>query len=238
MNSLAARSVDEELMDDLKCQGEVVDQTLRELDTINRWLGGNRVTISGLQSLLDDVNKGRTLRIADIGCGSGEMTALIAKWALNSGRKVETIGIDANPHIIDFAIRNTERLPGLSFKVMNVLDKEFEQQKFDAVVATLFMHHFTSDQLIGLFRRLREQTKLGFVVNDIHRHAIAFHSIRMLTSLLSKSTMVKFDAPLSVRRAFTRPELEAILAKAAIENYSLKWRWAFRWQVVIRTGSR
>ena len=48
--------------------------------------------------------------------------------------------------------------------------------------------------------------------------------------------MVRFDAPLSVRRAFTRAELEHIMAEAGITTYHLRWKWAFRWQLIIRAG--
>ena len=38
-------------MDDLDCEGEVLEQTLKELKTINRWLGGNHVTTDGIQKI-------------------------------------------------------------------------------------------------------------------------------------------------------------------------------------------
>jgi hypothetical protein len=47
--------------------------------------------------------------------------------------------------------------------------------------------------------------------------------------------MVKFDAPLSVLRGFSRHELVSILSQAGITHYKLRWRWAFRWQLVIDT---
>jgi len=44
MSQFAQRSREKEIMDDLDCSGPVLEQTLRELKTINRWLGGNGVT--------------------------------------------------------------------------------------------------------------------------------------------------------------------------------------------------
>ncbi|MFN5432860.1 MAG: SAM-dependent methyltransferase, partial [Cyclobacteriaceae bacterium] len=67
------RSTGIEIMDDLACRGEVVDQTLRELDFINHWLGGNAVTLNGLRSLWKTIPKNHRITIADLGCGSGEM---------------------------------------------------------------------------------------------------------------------------------------------------------------------
>jgi ubiquinone/menaquinone biosynthesis C-methylase UbiE len=235
MNTFTTRSSDPELMDDLTAGGLAMDRTLNELDVINRWLGGNNVTIDGLSKLLSTTDRSRPLVITDIGCGSGEMTSLIAQWGQKAGRDLKLIGIDANPHIIRFAKEKCRTQSNISFEVMNVLEPEFTRQRSDVVVATLFMHHFTNHQLIGLFRILMNQSRIGFIVNDIHRHPIALHSIRWLTALFSKSQMVKNDAPLSVRRAFTRRDLETILSDAGITTYTLKWKWAFRWQLVVRS---
>ena len=222
-----------EIMDDLKCKGEVVDQTLRELDVINHWLGGNAVTISGLKNLLSEVDSKKNISIVDLGCGSGEMLKLIARQAKHEGRLLKLIGIDANPNITAFAEKYSREFNNIHFEALNIFSKEFQQRKFDIVLATLFFHHFDDPQLIAFFKQLKSQARIGIVINDIHRHSLAYHSIRLLTKFFSKSAMVKFDAPLSVLRAFKRDELINILKRAGIENYSLKWRWAFRWQVIV-----
>jgi hypothetical protein len=87
--------------------------------------------------------------------------------------------------------------------------------------------------LIAFFSHLKKQAGIGFLINDIHRHSLAYYSIKLLTTLFSKSSMVKYDAPLSVLRAFSRKELSNILRSAGIESFTIKWKWAFRWQVVV-----
>jgi hypothetical protein len=47
--------------------------------------------------------------------------------------------------------------------------------------------------------------------------------------------MVKYDAPLSVLRAFRKKELIGILQAAGITRYTLRWMWAFRWQIIVQT---
>jgi ubiquinone/menaquinone biosynthesis C-methylase UbiE len=228
------RSTGIEIMDDLDCRGEVVDQTLRELDFINQWLGGNAVTLNGLKSLWKSIPKKQKITIADLGCGSGEMLRLIAKKARQEGRNVELIGIDANPNITDFAEKHSAGFDNIRFEATNIFSEQFHQRKFDIVLATLFLHHFTEDELVGIFSSLKNQTQY-LIVNDIHRHPLAYYSIKLLTKLFSKSAMVKFDAPLSVLRAFKKEEFEKILQKAGVEKYQLKWKWAFRWQLITTT---
>lgn len=217
-------------MDDLDCHGEVVDQTLRELEIINRLLGGDHVTIDGISKLVLHRGDARNIRIADFGCGGGDLAKKIVKWARREGLDVTVEGIDANPHIIQFARENCRDFKEISFKVMDVFH---DNAVYDITTATLFVHHFADEQLVGLFRSMKDRSRLGVVINDIHRHSLSYLSIKWLTSVFSRSEMVKFDAPLSVRRAFKRRELVDILRRAQIENYELNWRWAFRWQLLI-----
>ena len=232
MISLRTRSAELEIMDDLDCHGEVVDQTLRELEVINRLLGGDYVTIDGIQKLITTSNK-KDLTIADCGCGGGDLAMKIINWGKRRGLNLKVEGIDANPHIIDFAKKNCSQYNEITFEALDVFSKEFKQRNYDILTATLFVHHFDDDQLMQLFSSMRSQARIGVVINDIHRHSFSYHSIKWLTKLFSKSAMVKFDAPLSVRRAFKKNELIDILTKASIENYKLKWKWAFRWQLII-----
>lgn len=233
MPDFSIRSVQQEIMDDLNCSGQVVDQTLRELEIINRWLGGNEVTIDGVQQLLNGYRDGDKLTIADLGCGGGDMLKLLSRWSVRRGVNAEFLGIDANPNIITFA-RNSNWHPSIRYAAMNIFSDTFRSMQFDIAVATLFFHHFTSEELIKFFRQLKSQARIGFVINDIHRHWFSYYSIGMLTKWFSKSPMVKFDAPLSVLRAFSKAELMAILREAGVSNYTIRWRWAFRWQIVVR----
>ncbi len=227
------RSTSIEIMDDLACDGEVVFQTLRELDLINQWLGGNAVTINALKKSWDTIPKEYNMTIADLGCGSGELLRIISRLADRENRKVKLIGFDANPHIVEYARNHSKDFGNVSFETVNVFSAEFQKQKFDFVLATLFMHHFKESELVTLFSSLREQTRSAMIINDIHRHPLAYYSIQWLTQLFSRSSMVKFDAPLSVLRAFKKSEWIEVMRKAGINNYQLKWKWAFRWQLII-----
>jgi 2-polyprenyl-3-methyl-5-hydroxy-6-metoxy-1,4-benzoquinol methylase len=227
------RSNEIEIMDDLTSSGHVIDQTLKELETINKWLGGNYVTINGIEKLITTSTK--ELTIADLGCGGGDMLKLIANWSRKNNIKLKLIGIDANPNIIEFAKRNCIDFPEISFLSINIFDDAFKEMKFDIITATLFTHHFTDEELIILLNQFKSQCHLGLVINDLHRHWFAYYSIKCLTSLFSKSEMVKNDAAVSVMRSFRKTEITEILKSGRLKNFTIQWMWAFRWQIIIMT---
>ena len=232
MPDFSTRSSEIEIMDDLSSSGEIIDQTLRELEFINKWLGGNQVTINALDKLHRKGMLKSQVNIADLGCGGGDMLQLVNRWAEKKSVQVELLGIDANPNIASYA-RQHVLLPNATFQAIDIFSEEFHRLRFDVVMATLFFHHFTQDQLIGFFQQLKTQTSTAIIINDIHRHPLAFHSIRILTRAFSKSSMVIHDAPLSVMRAFSKAELLEIFEKAGFQHYSLTWKWAFRWQAIL-----
>jgi 2-polyprenyl-3-methyl-5-hydroxy-6-metoxy-1,4-benzoquinol methylase len=232
MPDFSKRIYEEELMDDLDCKGEVIHQTLKELEIINTLLGGNHVTINGIKKLVDQARV-KHFSLADLGCGGGDILRLIKRWAVRKNLRAELLGIDANPNIVSEAEMSTPASYEIKFEALNIFSHEFKSRTFDVVTGTLFFHHFTNEQLVDFFRQLKTQARFGFVINDIHRHWFAYHSIKWLTQFFSKSPMVQNDAPLSVLRAFKKEELIQIMNDAGIKTYSIRWMWAFRWQVIV-----
>jgi 2-polyprenyl-3-methyl-5-hydroxy-6-metoxy-1,4-benzoquinol methylase len=222
-----------ELMDDLDASGVDLRQALRELEAINYLLGGNYVTLNGIDELLKGVETRNDLQVADLGCGSGDMLKLIRKLLERRRRRAVLTGIDANAHVIEFALRHTPQAYGIDYRTLNIFSSEFATLRFDIVTATLFFHHFTTERLVELFTQLKSQASVGLVINDIHRHWFSYYSIKWLTRLFSKSVMVKHDGPMSVLRAFKKRDLLEILRRAGIDHYRIRWCWAFRWQLIV-----
>lgn len=232
MTRFSQRSFEKELMDDLECSGDELDQTLKELKTINKWLGGNHVTTSGLEKIFQSYPK-EDYSVVDVGCGGGDMIRVMNDWAKSKNVKVSLQGIDANPNIIDLAKIRLADLKNVTLTVQNIFSPEFLEREVDVCTCTLFTHHFTDAELVQLLKGLKSKSKLGIVINDLHRNPIAYHSIKLLTKVFSKSPMVQNDGPLSVLRAFSREDWQRILSKAGIQDFQLSWHWAFRWQVLI-----
>ncbi|WP_254244907.1 methyltransferase domain-containing protein [Hymenobacter sp. BRD67] len=231
--NLTSRSTAPELMDDLTLATEELRQNLDELETINTWLGGYQPVLGALARLRPRFPAGRPLRLADLGSGGGDTLRHIARWARRRQVPVELTGIDANDFMLDYAAQKSAAYPEISYSNFDILSPQFTAQDYDILTASLFCHHFTDAELVGLLRSWQQQAGLAVVINDLHRHPLAYYSIKLLTRLLGGSRLVQYDAPLSVARAFSRQDWQRLLALAGVERYELRWCWAFRWQVVI-----
>ena len=232
MSRFSQRSREKEIMDDLDCSGPVLEQTLRELKTINRLLGGNGVTNRGLSQVVQRFPQDH-YSLVDLGCGGGDMIAVMQAWASKKHIPIQFIGVDANANTIDLAKERQKALPEVHWQVANVFDSTFLEQQVDIATCTLFTHHFTDEELVQLFQGLKRKVRLAIVINDLHRHPLAYYSIKWLTRWFSKSPMVQNDAALSVLRSFKRRDWNSIFEEAGLGKVEIHWRWAFRWQICV-----
>ena len=171
--------------------------------------------------------------MVDLGCGGGDMLAVMQDWAQQEQVSMQLIGADANGHTITLAQQRQQQLQDIRWQVANVFDPAFFEEQVDIATCTLFTHHFTDEELVTLFQGLKQKVRLAIVINDLHRHPLAYYSIKWLTRWFSKSPMVQNDAALSVLRSFRRNDWESIFKQAGLTEVHIRWRWAFRWQICV-----
>ncbi|WP_299333043.1 methyltransferase domain-containing protein [uncultured Psychroserpens sp.] len=229
------RSEDEEIMDDLDYSGPILHDALDKLAKINQWLGGNAVTINGLKKLLKDHPKTQTITILDLGCGGGDILREVARFGKEQGYQFLLIGIDANQHTINYARSLSEAYDNIEFKVMDIFSDTFKELNYDVVLATLFLHHFKEDQLLSFLKPVLKKSKLGIVINDLHRHKLAYYLFKLLCITISNKTIIE-DGLTSVLKGFKRQELTYI-SQQLEANYQIRWKWAFRFQWILKPKS-
>jgi 2-polyprenyl-3-methyl-5-hydroxy-6-metoxy-1,4-benzoquinol methylase len=233
MPDFSRRSIEDEMMDDFSLGREIIDPIMDELEVVNTMLGGYNVFFDAFEKLgLED-----GMSISDWGCGGGDSLRRIALWARKKNLNIKLIGIDATSAAIDYARGKSTHFPEISYILADVMSDHLQNNQFDIVISSLFTHHFKDPEWVELVRKMVNCSRTAVIVNDLHRHWFAYHSIGMLTSIFSKSEMVKHDSKVSVMRSFTRDEIKTMLCTAGINNYTLKWMWAFRWQLCIKSGT-
>jgi len=222
------RSYKKELLDSSDIPFKDIAKNMQELDIINTRLGGHSITLEGFKKLATNKTK---VAVCEIGCGGGDNMKALAAFCSKNKIDAEFTGIDINDDCIEFA-KKKAMYGNVQFIVSDYKLVNFENNKPDIIFSSLFCHHFTDDDLIKMLQWMKENAKLGFFINDLQRHPLAYYSIKYITRLFSKSYLVKNDAPLSVLRGFKRNEWKNIFERAGITNYSIQWKWAFRYLII------
>lgn len=234
MPNLRIRSVLPEKMDDPSVPEGDVQVALREIARINQLLGGYDVVFGALKRM--QWPAGEVTGIMDMGSGGGDLLRAVSRWARKQSRQVSLVGVDMNPAMTRFAASRSVDYPDVSFRTADVFDETLLQQveRPHITMCSLFAHHFDGDALVRLIRRMAQLAGRAVIINDLHRNAVAYYAIKILTALFSRSHLVRYDAPLSVARGMTRTEWKMVMQEAGINSYTIRWRWAWRWEIIIR----
>lgn len=226
------RKMETEQMDDFTVQGDLLTETLDQLARINKYLGGNQITMNGLKKILKGHPTDKPLTIVDMGCGNGDLLRCIAEYGKKVGYDFRLIGIDANAHTVAYARKLSGNYKELSFQQLDVFSEEFQKLEYDLVLATLFLHHFSEEEIVTLLQSVMKTATVGMVVNDLHRNALAYFLFRLL-GLFIRNPMTREDGLISIRKAFKREDLEN-MSKNMNAKSSIQWKWAFRYQWIIK----
>lgn len=222
-----------EKMDDFSISGLELRKTLITLGRINKWLGGNRVTMNGMKEVLNGHPKEETITILDLGCGGGDILRDVAEFGKQKGYSFKIIGVDANKSTLGYAKELSQSFPDIGFLHCDIFSEEFQRMEYDLVLTSLFFHHFDDKQLESLIKGILEKASIGIVVNDLHRHAMAYFLFRLLC-LFTTNNMVREDGLISILKGFKRDELIRISENIGA-SYRIKWKWAFRYQWIIQS---
>jgi 2-polyprenyl-3-methyl-5-hydroxy-6-metoxy-1,4-benzoquinol methylase len=228
--NLRQRSYQKELLDADNIPFADIAQNLKELNFINTWLGGHSITIAAVKKL---INASTIITICEIGCGGGDNLFAIYQFFLKKNIPANFIGIDMNFECIAFAQKQYPQLP-CQWICSDYSKVKFNDAKPAIIFSSLFCHHFTDEQLMSMLQWLKQNSRGGFFINDLQRHWLAYHLIKWLAKLFSKSYLLKNDAPLSVARGFKKKEWKHLMSETGINHFTINWKWAFRWLIIVK----
>jgi 2-polyprenyl-3-methyl-5-hydroxy-6-metoxy-1,4-benzoquinol methylase len=227
------RSDEPEIMDDFALEGEVLRDALDKIAKINQLLGGNQLTLQGVQDLIVKFPKTTEITIVDVGCGNGDMLRTLADYGLKKQLHFKLIGIDANNFTINHARKLSVNYQNICYRCEDIFDKPFEELKYDIVLCTLTLHHFKDNEIIKLMSVFNANSRIGIVINDLHRSAIAYRLFQALCFVFRLNTMSKDDGLVSILRGFKKEDFVVFSKKLKLNNYKIQWKWAFRYQWII-----
>lgn len=227
------RTDDPEIMDDFDLEGDMLRESLDKIAKINQLLGGNKLTLKGVFQLLKKVPDSKPITIVDVGCGNGDMLRKLADFGYKNNLNLELIGIDANSFTINYANHLSRNYSNISYRCEDIFDKSFRELKYDIVLCTLTLHHFKNNEIIEILSLFNASSKLGFVINDLHRSIIAYRLFQVICFVFGLNEMSRKDGLTSILRGFKKQELIAFSENLKFKKYNIEWKWAFRYQWII-----
>jgi hypothetical protein len=214
-------------MDSVPVLPEDFAACLADLETVNRLTRATAPTLAFLDRLTAGWPEGAELRLVDAGSGQGEMLRAIHGWAVRRGLRPRLVGVDMNPQSALAARDATPEDMAISWVTADILDYRPAIAPH-AITSALFTHHLDDEAVVRFLRWMDETATDGWFVNDLHRHAFAYHGFRLLSTVAGWHRFVRHDGPLSVARSFVREDWERLLAEAGIRGAEIGWHLPFR----------
>jgi hypothetical protein len=87
----------------------------------------------------------------------------------------------------------------------------------DVVIVSQLAHHLSEMAVVGLAAELNRIARVGVVVADLRRSALALAAFWCGSRLLRFDGATRADGITSIRRGYGRSELAALLARAGVE---------------------
>jgi len=215
MRGLQVRDDRPELMDSVACTPRELERALRFLEITNRWFGGTAVILKHLARWTAGWPRGARLSVLDVGTGAADIPVAMVRWAARRGLEIEVTGLDVTEATARRARARTARLGAITIVTDDLFTFAAQGVAFDYVSANLFLHHVEIERTAAALVACDRLARLGVVICDLRRSWPALAAVGALSHLLGNH-IVRHDGPLSVRRAFTVPELSALAGDAGL----------------------
>ncbi len=213
------RVVTAELLDEHDAPLDDVQRSLHDLRMINFYAGGVRTYRRLLRRLSPDVVGTSVL---DLGAGSADLLDSLPRGDLRVAVdfKIEHLLYGRRDSAAQRVVADARQLP-------------FCTSSVDVVTSAHFFHHFSPEENRAILRESLRVSRIGVAVNDTRRHYAPLLFVQLLGSLGVIGRITRFDAPASVRRAYTISEARQISASAGASRAEVVRSLPFRFGLLL-----
>ena len=204
-----------EMMDRFQPVSAELELDLENLEKLNRYFGSYSLIRQFLHLWL---RPGRSFTLIDLCTGFGDIPRFIVNWCRANDVAVRVTAVDFQPATLELAIERSKIYPEITFAESDVF-KFVPAGPADFVFCSLALHHFPDDAAIRLLQRARDMAQRGVLVADLERTDFGIAGIYLLTAFVFREPMTRFDARLSIRRAFSFREMHRLASGAGWERF-------------------
>ena len=207
-----------EMMDRPQPVSPELERDLERIRQLNRWFGSYRLLLNFIRRW---ITPGARTRVVDLATGSGDIPRLIVDYARQIGAQVEIDALDRQPATLEIARKLSTDYGEISYCEANILEWN-PAEPYDIVLCTLALHHFSDEDAVRLLRRCRELSRKFVLVSDLRRGFLLKAGVYLLTAVIFREPMTRYDARLSAARAFSFSEMHTLTMRADWKNFGHK----------------
>ena len=203
-----------------------VRRSLHDIRRINRWLGGARVAVDAVFELLEKRGL-RRATVLDVGTGSADIPLQLQREARRRGIELQIYALDLSARHLEVAREDVGDASDIHLLRGDAFALPFRDEGVDVVLASLFLHHFRAPEIERLLREWNRVARVGIAANDLERDAVPLWFFRLARPVFARSYLTRFDGETSIRRAYTRAELD-LIARAALPHAVVQAHFPYR----------
>lgn len=224
---LSVRAREEERMDDPALDQGTFTALLSDLGRANALTLAARPTIAFVRRASGRADE--PLRVLDVGSGGGDTLRALARWCAWNRIKAELVGVDLNPLSKAAAEAHPAPLP-IEHRTGDYGD---QAGPWDVVLSSLVAHHMTEAELVRFLRWMEATARVGWLVNDLRRSAIARAGFRALSTVAGWHPIVRHDGALSVARSWREGDWRVLLDEAGLGEAGVRVRRWFPYRLCV-----
>lgn len=213
MTGLSITSVGAELLDDPDASPAAVAKSLRNIARANRWFGGAAAVRFGLDRTFGGLPPGSSISLLDLGTGFGDLPGVAIRWGAVRGIRIVPVGLELNRVAAHLA-----RAAGLPMALACAGAPPIRDKSVDLVLVSQVAHHLTSESVVHLLRTCDRLARRAVIVSDLRRAPLAAPAFWCGARFLSFDPVTVADGITSIRRGFSRRELQALMTSAGVEG--------------------
>lgn len=205
-----------ELLDDPRADPVAVERELRDIARLNALFGGTTAVIRELDQLFEQgktergTGKGASWTLLDVGTGLGDIPRAATAAAGRRGIALRIVGVEINRAAAASALR-ADRSGRLRIVLADGNALPFAPGSVDVVIASQVLHHLARDAAVRWIASFGALARRGVVLADLRRSRIAMAAVWLVSFPLGFGAVTRHDAVVSLRRGYTRAEMNAML---------------------------
>jgi len=209
---------------DLPNQDEtVLRNDLENIARLNKTFGGRKAVEKIFHKLAHGIDR---LILVDLACGYGDHGRNLIRHANAHHRDITVIAVDMQFQTLQIARSVTSSNQKMFFVQADARQLPFRKKGADLVFCSLALHHFAEKDASTVLQEMSRIARHGTACVDLLRSRLATYCIWLLTTFIIRDPMVRHDARLSARRAFSYKEMKSLAHRAGwpkLEQIKFFW---------------